>query len=149
MNNFSNWIAVASFVISLVAVLFSYFSLRTQVSISKNTAFFTQKMTTESLILKHEELLQLHGVDEGKLKKYGVSSEELIYLIQSFSAAELYYQISKKTKAEDLSEYRKNLLKHPKVRIIWNEFIKGHFLSESDFTRAIDTFIRSQYNTRH
>ena len=73
----------------------------------------------------------------------GITEHEFVYLMQSFNAAELYYQIAE-SKTIALSQYRKTLLANPKVKVAWQKLIRGKLLTESQFTRAVDAFYASE-----
>ena len=47
------------------------------------------------------------------LDALGITEHEFVYLMQSFNASELYYQIAE-SKTITLSQYRKTLLSNPK-----------------------------------
>jgi len=92
-------------------------------------------------------LLKLHNIDKKLLEKCAISSEELIYLIQSSNATELYYQISGQKKIA-LTQYCKNLISNKKVQKAWKEIIKGKLLTESNFTDAVDKYIESMKDNK-
>jgi hypothetical protein len=130
----------------LISVLSAYLSRRAldaQISISKNTAFFTQKAAAEEYLALHPELLELHGIEPQMLNELEITEHEFVYLMQSFNAAELYYQIAE-SKTITLSQYRKTLLSNPKVKIAWQKLIRGKLLTESTFTKAVDAYYDSQ-----
>jgi len=130
----------------LISVLSAYLSRRAldaQISISKNTSFFTQKAATETYLAQHPELLKLHGIEPELLAKLDITEHEFVYLMQSFNAAELYYHIAD-SKVITLTQYRKALLSNPKVKVAWRELIRGKLLTESSFTKAVDAFYASE-----
>ena len=76
-----------------------------------------------------------------------VTAKEVIYLLNSFNAAQAYYRLHTNTydlqRGDQiiLSSYRKNLLSHKKVQAVWKNIIKYRMLEETPFTLAVDNFI--------
>ena len=136
-------LASLAVVISVVSAYLSRRALDAQISISKNTAFFTQKAAAEEYLALHPELLELHGIEPRMLDALGITEHEFVYLMQSFNAAELYYQIAE-SRTITLSQYRKTLLSNPKVKLAWQNLIRGKLLTESAFTKTVDSFYASE-----
>ena len=139
---FESILALLAVLISVVSAYLSRRALDAQISISKNTAFFTQKAAAEEYLAQHPELLELHGIEPHMLGSIGITEHEFVYLMQSFNAAELYYQIAG-VKTIALSQYRKTLLSNPKVKVAWQNLIRGKLLTESPFTRTVDAYYAS------
>ena len=55
-------IAVSALIISLGSAFVSFLSWRAQLSISKNTTFFTQKASAELFLSRNPKLLKLHNI---------------------------------------------------------------------------------------
>jgi len=140
---FDSILASMAVLISVLSAFLARQALDAQLTISKNTAFFTQKAAAEGYLAQHPELLELHGIEPRLLDDLEITEHEFVYLMQSFNAGELYYQISG-SKTITLSQYRKTLLSNPKVKVAWEKLIRGKLLTESAFTKAVDAFYASE-----
>jgi hypothetical protein len=136
------YVALFALLISLVSTVISLWTLRAQINISKNSAFFAQKQNAESMFVDFPELLRLHNISDELLAEYDLTPQELVYIVQSLNAAEMFYKIDN-IKNIQLSAYRKNFFNNSKVCAAWTHVIKGRLLSESEFTRAIDQYIEA------
>ena len=143
MEIISLTVAILAMVVSVVSAIIAGVSLKEQKRISKLTANYTAITAADSLLVKHEELLSLYNIDKELLDKYGIKPVELLYLAESFHAAELYRRIEGQ-KVVTLSKYRENLLRNEKVRKAWQHFIRGKFTFYAPFTEAIDKFIEQE-----
>lgn len=76
--------------ISLLALVVAILGYAQQRRIPQHVATFAQIASAEASLAAHPDLLALHNIDRAALSRYGVSEHELVYLIQSFTAAELF-----------------------------------------------------------
>ncbi len=134
-----SYVALFALFISVVSTGISLWTLRAQINISKNSAFFEQKENAEAMFADYPGLLHLHNISDEMLAQHGLSPYELVYIVQSLNAAEMFYKIEE-VKNIQLSAYRKNFFDNKKVRDAWRHIIKGRLLSESEF-RAPSTAI--------
>lgn len=70
-------LALLAVLISVVSAYLSRRALDAQISISKNTAFFTQKAAAEEYLAQHPELLELHGIEPHTWSRSGSRSMSL------------------------------------------------------------------------
>ena len=82
------------------------------------------------------------------MKECEVTHTELLYLIESFSAGDLFHRIDS-GKSITLGYYRENLLGNKKVQKVWEKIIKRRFLSDSPFSKAVDNFIAQKNLNEH
>lgn len=122
MEIISLGVAVVALLISAGATVIAGLALKEQVRITRITANYSAITTADSLLVKHPELLDLYGIDRELMEKHGVQAIEVLYLAESFHAAELYHRIQN-SKSIYLSDYRKNMLRNEKVRKAWEHFI--------------------------
>lgn len=135
------WTAIVSAIVAVVAAYLTYHNLIENKRIlryEKNYLFVAQ---TETLMVQNPELLELHNIDKKFLDRYNISSKEVIYLAQSFSAGQLFYLIPNMNKNIELTQYRKNMLQNEKVRIIWKKILMDKMLDEGPFVNAVDDYI--------
>ena len=136
-------IAVVALMVSVATAIIAALALREHVRISKITANYTAITTADSFLLQHPKLLALYNIDEDEMRSCGITSEGLLYLAESFHAAELYHRLDG-AKQVVISEYRKNMLRNPKVREAWQRLIKNKFSFHAPLAAAIDEFIRTE-----
>jgi hypothetical protein len=128
-------VAVVSAVIALISAVISVRTLKVQRYITKYAAAYTYLSTAEAMFRERPELLELHGLDLKVLEKIGVSPDEVLYLINSFTGADLYHRIEG-TSPSILTTYRKALLNTPKVQQVGRKlsggvlFLKEHSLKQ-------------------
>lgn len=136
-------VAVVSALIAVISALVSVRTLKVQRYISKYAAAYTYLSTAEAMFRERPELLELHGLDLKVLEEIGVTPDEVLYLINSFTGTDLYFRIEG-TRPAKLTTYRKALLNTPKVQKVWEKIIRGRFISEGAFTEAVDRYYHSQ-----
>jgi hypothetical protein len=134
-------------IISIVSVVITYQSVKEQRRASKNSAAYTYLISAESMLERHPELFELHNIDQRMMDECGISPIELLYLMESFTSADLYHRIEG-DKTVQLSEYRKILLSNPKVRTAWSKIIKHRLISDSPFSNEVDKFIAQQEHSQ-
>ena len=64
-----------------------------------------------------------------------------MYLAESFAASAFYHRLAGDSKVE-LTEYRKNLVRNPKVQKVWHSLLRGKFAAPGPFSEAVDHFIQ-------
>ena len=117
--------------------------------LAKKNRIYTRNSTNRAAAAKHEEmiaahpeLLELHGIDSKSLVQLGVTSTEASYLLSSFSAGNLYYLDGEVT---ELTEYRKQLLRSPKVRAFWSHVLNSGIIGAGPFAALINEHIKQVY----
>ncbi len=133
MSGLSLLVGVASAGAAVLAV-------RTSKRIAMETTTLQLHNFADQMCQAHPELYELHGITAADLAREGVSPQELSYVAHSFDAGEAYYRIQNPARVE-LTEFRRQMLQHPKVRTIWKAFILGKTLSRSRLTAAVDQCI--------
>jgi hypothetical protein len=71
-----------------------------------------------------------------------ISEIELMFLAQSFGASEFDHRLGRDNERQ-LTEYRKNSLRNPKVQKALYKLILHKFVPSGRFSEAIDRFINS------
>lgn len=133
-------VAVASIGIAIFSLRVSQRSLKEQRHVTKYMAAYTYLASAEAMFSDRPDLMRLHGLELKVLEELEVSTEEVIYLINSFTSAELYHRIEGDWPAE-LTMYRKNLLDSPTVQKVWEQIIRGRFISDGPFSCAVDDYL--------
>lgn len=133
-------IAAASAGIALISARISWRNLKEQKRVTKYAAAYTYLSAAEAMFRESPELMRLHGLDLEVLEELRVSKEEVVYLINSFTGADLYHRIEGNWPAE-LTTYRKNLLDNPTVQKVWEKIIRKRFVSEGTFSDAVDEYL--------
>jgi hypothetical protein len=126
-----------SLIASVASAAIAVLAVRTSKRIAMETTTLQLHNFADQICHEHPELYELHGITAADLAREGVSPQELSYVVHSFDAGSAYYRIHSPTKVE-LTEYRRQMLQHPKVRKIWKAFIVGKTMSRSQFTEAVD-----------
>lgn len=117
-------ISILSLIIALVTFFLSYRKYRKGV---KNQALISNEnhiIEIESRIGDNPELLRFHGIENPSqyLQELGVTSKEYAYLLNSFTAGSLYYNIASKKEREKIimpHSYRWIMCKSPGVKKAW------------------------------
>jgi hypothetical protein len=133
MSGFSLLVGVASACVAVLAV-------RTSKRIAMQATTLQLHNFADQICHANPGLYELHGITTADLAREGVTPQELSYVVHSFDAGEAYYRIQNPSKVE-LTEYRCQMLRHPKVRKIWKAFIVGKTMSRSRFSAAVDEHI--------
>ena len=93
----------------------------------------------EEKLGENESFLQFHDVDKDLLNDCKITSKELAYIIANLNASALYYRL-KGGKIKKFTESRIIFLQNDKVKNTWQKIIKNRFISNSNFTKAVDKF---------
>lgn len=139
-------ISIISCCIALVAAWISTRTLEEHKRISKIQNNYALLAQANNLLVQHPGLLELHNISLEELKTIGVTEQEVVYLLQSIIAAETYYEIekSKHVDYKNFSDYRRNLLSNPKVKLIWTTFMRDKLVFTSPFVIAVDEYYKAQ-----
>lgn len=145
MDTLTITISVFSTVVAVFAVWISTRTLNEQKRIAKVTNNYSLLSQASSLILDHPNLLGLHNISEDDLKQVGVTEKEVVYIMQSIIAGQSYYEIedAKRIDYNSFSDYRKNILKNPKVQAVWTKFMREKLVLVSPFVLAVDEFYKN------
>jgi len=140
-------VAIIALVVSLASAVIAKIALKEQIRVSQLTANYTAVVTADALLFNHKELLSLYNITDELLEKSGVTHIELLYLADSFQAAELYHRIDS-NKPVILGKYRENLLRNEKVQKAWKNIIRDKFSSHLPFAEAVSDFIDSEQKAK-
>jgi hypothetical protein len=133
-------VSVLSLVVSVISGVVAVLAVQTTKRIALQTSTLQLHNFADQICTANPSLYELHGITEDDLKREGISFQELSYVVHSFDAGEAYYLIQNPSQVE-LTEYRRQMLRHPKVRRIWKQFVVGKTLSPSRFSAAVDLAI--------
>jgi hypothetical protein len=139
--------------VAFLAVVISAIALRFSVKMYKQTRLSTM-VTGNYLLLKENNILlrnnphlfELHSISTDALKQLDVSAEEVIYVLQSIQAGQMYYEVENRKKIDpiEFTHYRVNFLRSPKVRKIWEVILREKLVYRSAFVAAIDEFYKNE-----
>jgi hypothetical protein len=126
------------------AAIFAALALRSNNTIQKHALNVARIAEGEKLLESNlDDILKLHGRSPDQVSAAGLSGPELIYLIHSFTGGDVYYRVGNDN---ELTLYRKNLLKQTKVRDAWRKLLKGVFVNEDGkFAALVDKHLNSEY----
>lgn len=136
-------VAIIALIVSVVSAIIAKIALKEQVRVLQLTANYSAIATADALLFNHKELLNLYDVNDELLNECGVTHIELLYLADSFQAAELYYRIDNSNPVI-LTKYRENFLRNEKIQKAWQKIIRDKFSSYQPFADAVDKFIKSE-----
>jgi hypothetical protein len=131
-----------SLIVSVVSVVVALKSVRATRHIAMHTTTYHLHRFADEMCKTNPALLELHGITAADLQKDGVTADEVNYVTASFEAGDAYYQIYERPVVE-LTEYRKEFLRSPKVRLIYTKYVRGKMISTGPFTQAIDQHIKA------
>lgn len=135
--------SVASAVIAVIAALISWINLQEYRRVEMHQINFDLLTKAEECLLVNPKLLELHSISEDDLQDCGVNTIEFVYILANMRAAQALYVIRNKSRV-DVSPYRKNLLKHPKVQKTWTNLLQHRFITNAPFIQAVNKHIASQ-----
>jgi hypothetical protein len=133
-------VSALSLVVSVVSAVVAVHAMRTTTRIAAKATNLQLHNFGDEICRANPALYEFHGITLADLTREGVSPDELSYVVHSFDAAQAYHEMRSASKVT-LSEYRRNMLLHPKVRKIWKLFVVGKTLNPSPFTEAVDRYI--------
>jgi hypothetical protein len=86
-------------------------------------------------------LLEILGIDLNAVARDGLSPKELVFINTHLDASSVLYRISGEKKPK-LTEYRKNFLRHPKVRLAWRNYLKARTQNPGPWMDAVDAYVK-------
>lgn len=132
--------SVAIAVVAVVVACYSFWEVRRA---SKWSTNYSRLLEAERMLLTYPQLLRFHGVTDEMLAKCDATPEEVVYLLLSMRAAQEALR-SDGVGEDGLSPYRKNLLLHPKVALIWREILRHRLIFRTEFVSQVDKFLAGQ-----
>ena len=139
---------ILAFLVSILSLWISTRNLGQQKRVSKITNNYNLLFQTTKLLDENPELFELHNINLEELKAVGLTTKELVYILQSIISAETYYEIEnpKSVDFRDFSDYRTNFLDSEKVKLAWTKFIRIKLVFVSPFILAIDDYYKNKEN---
>ncbi len=130
--------------LSIVSVIISNRSLKSQITICKYAALVAQAQRNETNLFTYTKLFNLYNIDINELERKGLTPEELLYIWSDLRQGEIFHSIDGYFNKRDvLSEYRVNFLKNQKVQIAFNDFIYGQLMGKTKYTNILKEYIDS------
>lgn len=136
-------LSIISIVIAVISAIIALNTVKEGRRISKLQLNIQLLHETEQQLKSNPELLKLHGIDIKDLEEIDVTSEEFVYILNSFRAGQAYAHIHNNKKIT-ITNYRRNFLDNPKVKQVWDRFIRDKFLIETSFTTAINDYYQKK-----
>lgn len=135
-------ISVTSILLAAFSLMISFRTLEEERRVSQISNNYAMLGIAHNLIAETPSLLELHNISIMDLEEIGVTEYEVLYVMQSIHAAQAYYEVENKEEINHLSftPYRKNFLRNPKVKVIWQNIMKDKLISDSPLSHAIDAF---------
>jgi hypothetical protein len=144
VGDLGDWLGFVATLLSAVVALYAAriarSAVRSQQNVEKwrvNLDFFAR---AEEMFLKNPNLVGFHGVDAVQLAADGVTAEEFLYLLYQFDAGDSFYNIGQEDEVT-LTSYRRNLLQHPKVRLVWKKYLRHRLFNPTPFVHAVDRYV--------
>jgi hypothetical protein len=131
--------SVFSVIVATAAALVAWESIRRQTRTQKWLANHQLLMKTNDMIIADPGLLEILGIDLNAVAQDGLSAKELVFINTHLDASSVLYRIS--GEKPDLTEYRKNFLRHPKVRLAWRKYLRGRTQNPGLWMDAVDAYI--------
>ncbi len=133
-------ISVMSALVALYAVFIARAAVNAQRHAQSWSTNYELLAKANEILAANPDLLQLHGIDPDEFSKHGVSALEVVYVNHHLDAGGALHKISGEKKVQ-LTEYRRQFLLNPKVRVIWKNFLRERLFKATPYSVAIDEFI--------
>ena len=133
-------ISLGSAAVATVAVLLSRTALNSQRHMQKWIVNHDLIARSDAMIINNNDLLTLHGIDQQKVLRDGITIIELLYICENLSASSAMINVSN-DKLVTLSDYRKNFLQSDKLQIAWTKYLRGKMFSTTPWSIAVDKYI--------
>jgi hypothetical protein len=114
--------------LSLTALIIAIISLVHTIISSRRQEFTAGRLNNlaaisdiERMIADNPQILELHGVSLQELEQSGITSNEIAYLLSSFTAGRLYYSSNDGGTVSpfEVGSYRYNMLSSHRTRKAW------------------------------
>jgi hypothetical protein len=132
--------SACSVIVAIGAALLAWEAIRRQTRTQKWLANHQLLMTTNDMIIEDPNLLAILGIDLDAAAQDGLSATELVFINTHLDASSVLYRIS--GEKPKLTEYRKNFLRHPKVRLAWRSYLRGRTQNPGPWMDAVDAYVR-------
>tara|TARA_R110000868_G_scaffold306734_1_gene567968 strand:+ start:1732 stop:2172 length:441 start_codon:yes stop_codon:yes gene_type:complete len=140
-------------IFSTIAVIFSTFSLVYTVyrnrksdqktSLSQN---INAVANIELQAISNPEIFQVHGISKEEIEETGYSEIQFAYLVNSFTAASLYYRRNSSggLKSFNKGGYRYNIVSQPNFKKAWP--VLKRMMENSEFRTKLDLLLKRNFN---
>jgi hypothetical protein len=132
--------SVISVIVAIGAAVLAWEAIRRQTRTQKWLANHQLLMKTNEMIIEDPGLLEILGIDLNAVARDGLSAKELVFINTHLDASSVLYRIS--GEKPNLTEYRKNFLRHPKVRLAWHKYLKERTQNPGPWMDEVDAFVR-------
>jgi hypothetical protein len=133
--------SVFSVIVAIGAAFLAWEAIRRQTRTQKWLANHQLLMQTNDMITDDPDLLGILGIDLDEVIRDGLTAKELVFINTHLDASSVLYRISG-DRNPILTEYRKNFLHHPKVRLAWRKYLRGRIQNPGPWMDAVDAFIK-------
>ena len=135
---------ITTTIVSFIALGIALFTWRANMRASRNIQHYNLVTKADSMLAENKECLRFHGIDPDTIEeKYGVTSAELSYLLQSFNSGSISNLLSNDGHRKPFEEgsYRYNILKNDATQKAF-PLIKQLFDSENPYIVQCEETIR-------
>ncbi len=133
-------ISILSTLAAVAAVVFARRAVDSQHHVQAWAVNHALLLRAAEFLVNKPELLSLHGVTAEKLSDDGISVEEFVYIYIHLDAGAAHYRITD-DKDVELTLFRKNFIRNPKVRTMWKKYLRENLFSSTPFSLAVDDYI--------
>ncbi len=133
---------IASPIISLLAIYIALLTRRANMRVSRNIQHYNLVTKADSMLAGNKEFLRFHGINPDTIEeKYGVTSTELSYLVQSFNSGSISNLLSNDgyKKPFEKGSYWYDILKNeptqkafPLIKLLFDS--KNHYIARCEKT---------------
>jgi hypothetical protein len=131
--------SVFSVIVAIGAALLAWEAIRRQTRTQKWLANHQLLMKTNDMIIEDPSLLAILGIDLDAAARDGLSAQEIVFINTHLDASSVLYRISGEN--PELTEYRKNFLRNPKVRVAWRNHLKERTQNPGAWMDAVEAHI--------
>jgi hypothetical protein len=145
-RSFANWISA---LVAIGAASLALEAIRRQTRTQSWIANHDLLKRTTDMIEAEPKLLEIFGIDIKQLEQDDLTAKELVFINTQLDASSVYYRISGEKPV--FTEYRKNFLRHPKVRLAWRKYLRERTQNPGPWMDAVDAYIKEVEagETRH
>jgi hypothetical protein len=114
-------LAGVSVLISITALVLSIMARKRLEYVGALNTHLNSFLGVERMVAETPSILEFHGISQSDLNNTGISSNELAYLLNNFTAGGMYFRVNRKRLncAFDPSSYRYRMLLSDKTRKGW------------------------------
>lgn len=133
-------ISLISAGIATYAAIISKIAVQRQLHATKWSTNQDLLTRAREMLISNPELLTLHSIDPNELANYGITCEELVYIMHHIGAGSTFHRISGDKEIE-LTPFRKKFFENQKVRLAWKKYLRDNYSNPWAYSKAIDNYI--------